>query len=58
MVFAGWYANFFEQGKVGCLKAIEAGLNLQIDKDNLKHYEEREKQEMQHTMQNMTKKQF
>jgi len=38
----GWYAGFFTEGKKGCMKAIEAGLNIQLDKNNLKFYEERE----------------
>lgn len=40
---AGWYSGFFAEGKAGCLKAIECGLNLEVDKNNLKHYEERER---------------
>ena len=40
----GWYAGFYADGKIGCLKAIEAK-NAQIDKDNLQFYLDREKRE-------------
>jgi tetratricopeptide (TPR) repeat protein len=36
-----YYAGFFEEGKEACLKAIEAGLNCELDKSNLKFYEEK-----------------
>lgn len=39
---SGWYAGFYEQGKLGCKKAIEAGINVQLDTSNLKFYEEKE----------------
>lgn len=37
---SGWYAGFPKEGKIGCLKAIEAG-DKQIDKDNLKFYDKK-----------------
>lgn len=40
---SAWYAGFFKEGKIGCMKAIEAGLNLPVDKRNLEYYENREK---------------
>jgi len=39
---AGWYSGFHKEGKIGCQKAIECGLNLKVDTDNLKFYEEEE----------------
>ena len=38
----GWYAGFYEEGKKGCQKAIEAGVNVKLDSENLKFYEEKE----------------
>lgn len=40
--YCGWYSGFHKEGKIGCQKAIECGLNLKIDTDNLKFYEEEE----------------
>jgi glycosyltransferase involved in cell wall biosynthesis len=40
---AGWYAGFHKEGKIGCMKAIESGINSELEKNNLKHYEEYEK---------------
>ena len=39
---SGWYANEFEKGKIGCIKALESGLSNEIDKYNLKFYIDRE----------------
>lgn len=56
---AGWYAGFYKEGKIGCQKAIEFGLNKQIDTENLKHYENKEKEDCkQHPMTHLNKKQF
>jgi glycosyltransferase involved in cell wall biosynthesis len=33
-----YYAGKYKEGKIGCLKAIETGPNLEIDKSNLKFY--------------------
>lgn len=35
---AGFFVNKFEEGKAGCLKAIEAGVNVDSDKANLEFY--------------------
>ena len=40
---SGWYTGFYEQGKIGCIKGVESGVNIKLDKENLKHYEELEK---------------
>ena len=37
----GWYSGNYSDGKLGCKKAIEVA-NLEIDKSNLKFYEEKE----------------
>jgi glycosyltransferase involved in cell wall biosynthesis len=39
----GWYSGHFDEGKAGCLKAINCGLNNELDTSNLKFYEDREK---------------
>jgi glycosyltransferase involved in cell wall biosynthesis len=39
---AGWYANEFDKGKHGCIKALESGLGQDLDKFNLKFYTDRE----------------
>lgn len=41
----GWYVGCFKEGKMGCLKAIEAGINVKLDTNNLLYYEKREKRE-------------
>jgi glycosyltransferase involved in cell wall biosynthesis len=38
----GWYAGFHKEGKIGCLKAIECGLNNELDTKNLKFYTDEE----------------
>lgn len=43
MGIVGWYAKEYENGKKGCLKAIECGLNNELDTSNLKFYEDHEK---------------
>ena len=43
---AGWYSGNYEEGKIGCVKAIEAA-NLEIDISNLKFYEEKELKDKQ-----------
>jgi glycosyltransferase involved in cell wall biosynthesis len=40
---SGWYSGFHKEGKIGCMKAIESGLNTELEKNNLKHYEDYEK---------------
>lgn len=39
---AGWYAGFYDEGKKGCQKAIDNGVNVKLDTENLKFYEEKE----------------
>lgn len=39
---AGWYAGFYNEGKMGCQKAIAYGFNVDIDTNNLKYYEDKE----------------
>ena len=39
---SGWYAGFYEQGKVGCIKAIETGINVDLNQSNLKFYLDKE----------------
>jgi len=58
---AGWYSGFRNEGKIGCVKAIECGLNHRLDTDNLKHYENWEKEQLQShqtAASSLTKKQF
>ena len=40
----GYYCGKYAEGKAGCLKAIEAGLNKDLDKKNLKFYLDKEKE--------------
>lgn len=40
----GWYAKFYNEGKIGCIKAIESGKAQNVDFSNLKFYEDREKE--------------
>lgn len=37
----GYYCNKMVEGKIGCLRALEFNPNSQIDKDNLKFYEDK-----------------
>lgn len=53
----GYYVQQYVDGKIGCLKAIEAGLNSELDKKNLEFYEKKE-QEIANTQQPITKSQF
>jgi len=39
---AAWYAGFYEDGKNACKKAIESGVSVDLDKFNLKFYEDKE----------------
>jgi glycosyltransferase involved in cell wall biosynthesis len=61
---SGWYAGFHKEGKIGCQKAIACGLNVELDTNNLKHYEEEERREAEEAIKNstrhpqLTKKQF
>lgn len=48
----GWYAQRYEEGKAGCLKAIETGGKAEIDVNNLQFYLKRETKKPQ------TKKEF
>jgi hypothetical protein len=34
----GWYTKNYKEGKIGCLKAISTGQNIELDKNNLKFY--------------------
>jgi glycosyltransferase involved in cell wall biosynthesis len=56
----GWYSKNYEEGKIGCLKAIECGLNNELDTNNLKFYEDKEKEECVKYVKRsiMTKKEF
>jgi hypothetical protein len=38
-----WYAGHYDEGKDACTKAIQAGMNVTLDSNNLKHYLIREK---------------
>jgi hypothetical protein len=38
---SGWYSGFHEQGKIGCLKALQARPNSELDKNNLMFYQEK-----------------
>ena len=44
---SGWYSGFHNEGKIGCMKAVEAGVNIELDMNNLSYYEAREKEEME-----------
>ena len=56
----GYYCQQYEAGKHGCLKAIECGLNSDLDKKNLEFYEKKEKELTENKAPNVTinKKQF
>lgn len=54
-----YYNKEYKIGKNACLKAIEAGLNVELDTNNLKFYIEKEKEnEPNNVDTQMTKKQF
>ena len=43
MGIIGYYCGAYKDGKIGCLKAIEMGLNSDLDKSNLEFYEKKER---------------
>tara|TARA_Y100000389_G_scaffold58873_1_gene54843 strand:- start:217 stop:1476 length:1260 start_codon:yes stop_codon:yes gene_type:complete len=53
---SGWYANEFEKGKIGCLKALESGLSQELDQFNLKFYTEREERIKEENKNNILEK--
>lgn len=57
MGIIGYYANRFVDGKIGCLKAIEQNVYIDLDKSNLKFYTDREKKLEEGKLQT-TKKEF
>ena len=46
MGIVAYYCHKYEDGKNGCIKAIEAGLNIDLDKSNLIFYEEKDKEKV------------
>ena len=52
----GYYCGKYAEGKMGCIKAIEAGLNKELDKKNLQFYLDKEKVHTNNL--NINKKQF
>jgi hypothetical protein len=44
MGIVSYYCGKFEDGKHACLKAIESGLNVDLDKSNLIYYEKKLKE--------------
>jgi phosphopantetheinyl transferase (holo-ACP synthase) len=40
-----YYVGKFKEGKEACLKAIKTGINVELNKKNLKFYDEKEKEE-------------
>ena len=56
----GYYCGKYAHGKQGCLKAIEFGLNSELDTNNLKFYNDREKKKNIQTpvITEITKKDF
>lgn len=58
---AGWYSNQHKEGKIGCIKALESGINNELEQKNLEYYinEEREIEAKQiDELAGMTKSQF
>lgn len=55
---AGWYAGFYNEGKTGCKKALEAGINVELETNNLKMYETRERDMGIVNNKKITKKEF
>lgn len=45
MGIVAYYAGFYKEGKIACEKAIECGLNSELDTNNLKFYQEKEKEQ-------------
>lgn len=44
MGIIGYYAGRFKSGKIGCLRAIEKGVNKKLDENNLRYYLDKEKE--------------
>lgn len=44
MGIIGYYCGQYKLGKEGCVNAIKCGLNSELDKNNLKFYEDKEKE--------------
>jgi glycosyltransferase involved in cell wall biosynthesis len=44
MGIIGYYAGKYQEGKVGCLKAIETGIEKELNEKNLKFYIDKEKE--------------
>lgn len=44
MGIVAYYCGKYTDGKNACLKAIEAGLNSELDKNNLEFYMKKEKE--------------
>ena len=40
---SGWYAGFFKEGRIACVKAISSGFNIIDDNIILKYYDDRDK---------------
>jgi len=61
MGIVAFYIKQYEIGRHACLKAIEIGLNSDLDKSNLKFYDDKIKEikdSQQKNTNNMTKKDF
>lgn len=57
MGIVAYYCGKYEDGKEACLKAIEMGLNSDLDKSNLEFYQKKEK-EISDQQLSLTKNQF
>ena len=44
MGISGWYSGNYFEGKLGCIRALQADPNSQVDNNNLKYYIEKEKE--------------
>jgi hypothetical protein len=58
---SAYYIGKFKEGKQACLKAIEVGVNTELDRNNLKFYTEKEKEEVKEIIKpvkEVTKKEF
>lgn len=55
---AGWYSRHLVEGRAGCLKALQCMPNSQLDKDNLKFYEDMNKETQQLQPRPITKEEF
>ena len=58
MSIVAYYAGHHEEGKKACLIAIENSNNKEVDRKNLIHYEEKEKEMVCKNSNNLTKNQF